>query len=114
MDDFLIWFQPYSYLVEDARAFVAWLAASMGLVAWMVFVPQIRLLLTEKKSDNISLRLVWGSFGLQAVLLLHAVFQLDWYMAFPLLTSLVCLVVVLKLIYRYRKYPGGKPRYKQA
>ena len=94
--------------METFRTVVSWLVAGIGLVGWTVFVPQIRLLLKEKEAKSISLGLIWGSFAMQTLMFTHALLQNDWHLAFAMFTSLSCLVIVLALIYYYRKYPGGR------
>lgn len=87
---------------------IAWLVVGVGLFGWLVFLPQIRLLLRVKEANSISLGLVWGSFGMQAIILVHAILQKDWHLTFAVGTSLACLAFTLFLIYYYRKWPGGR------
>ena len=90
------------------RNIIALMVVGVGFVGWSVFLPQIRLLLKEKEARSISLGLVWGSFAMQVIIFTHTTLQKDWHLTFALGTSLICLVLVLALIYYYRKYPGGR------
>jgi uncharacterized protein with PQ loop repeat len=94
--------------MEFAREVVAWLVASIGLVGWVTFLPQIRLLLKVKEAKSISLGLLWGSFAMQAIILVHVAFAGDWKLALVYITGLMCLVVILSLTYYYRRWPGGR------
>ncbi len=92
------------------REIVAWLVAVIGFTGWIVFLPQIRLLLKVKKADSISLLLVWGSVAMQATILIHILIQeiVDWKLSVVFFTSIACQIVLLTLIYYYRRWPGGK------
>lgn len=98
--------------MEIFREVVAWLVATIGLSGWVIFLPQIRLLLRVKKADSISLLLIWGSFAMQATVLTHVLIQkvIDWKLSVVFFTSLACHIIILILIHRYRKWPGGKKR----
>ena len=95
-------------IVDTLREAVAWLVAVVGLFGWIMFIPQIRLLLKAKEAKSISLGLIWGSFVAQSIIALHAVLQRDWHLTFAIATSLTCLAITLFLIYYYRRYPGGR------
>lgn len=62
------------------REVVALLVAAIGLVGWIVFLPQIRLLYEMKRAESVSLLFVWGSLAMQAVILVHILLQtyIDW------------------------------------
>lgn len=92
----------------NLETFVDGLVVVAGFVGWIVFVPQIRLLLQMKKSDTISLGMVWGSFALQATIFFQGLLKKNWPLVFVMSTSLICLCIILFLIYRYRRWPGGR------
>lgn len=94
--------------METFSQVIAWLVVGTGFFGWLVFIPQIRLLLKVKESRSISLGLSWGTFGMQAIILMHAILQKDWHLTFAVGTSLTCLAIMLSLIHYYRKWPGGK------
>jgi uncharacterized protein with PQ loop repeat len=96
--------------METLRTVVGWLVVVIGLVGWMVFIPQISLLIKTKNSQPVSLSLVWGSIAMQAILLLHVLLQakVDWRLSITYITSLSCLAVLVSTIYYYRRFPGGR------
>jgi hypothetical protein len=94
--------------MEITREIDAWLVAAIGLVGWAPFLPQIRFLLKVKEAKSISTGLLWGSFGMQAVILLHVMFGGDWKLALVYITGLTCLAIILCVTYYYRKWPGGR------
>jgi len=87
---------------------VNWLVVTGGLFTWVLFIPQIRLLLKTKRSDSISLGMTWGSFALQALILLQSLLLQNWFLSFTMGTSVTFLTITNVLIHYYRKYPGGK------
>lgn len=101
MSSFYQMFQTFESLVDI-------LVVVAGLFGWLIFLPQIKLLLEVKKSESISLGLVWGSFAMQAVMFLQGILKKNWPLVLVMSTSLICLVIMLWLIYRYRRWPGGK------
>lgn len=94
----------------NLEMFVDGLVVVAGFVGWIVFVPQIQLLWRMKKSDTISPGMVWGSFALQAILFIQGILKkkVHWPVVFVMSTSLICLCITLFLIYRYRRWPGGR------
>lgn len=94
-------------LTMNLETVVDFLVVIAGLVGWVVFLPQIQLLLLIKRSDNISLGMVWGSFAIQSTILFQGILKENWPLVLVMMTSLICLSVILFLIYRYRKWPGG-------
>lgn len=94
--------------MDTIGEFVAWLVIATGFVGWAVFIPQIRLLLKVKESRSISLGMAWGSFGLQATILTHALLKSDWPLVFSIGTSILFLSYLLCLIHYYRWLPGGR------
>lgn len=92
----------------NLEMFVDGLVVVAGFVGWIVFVPQIQLLWRMKKSDTISPGMVWGSFALQAILFIQGILKKNWPVVFVMSTSLICLCITLFLIYRYRRWPGGR------
>ena len=95
--------------MDTFREIVAWLVAMIGFVSWIIFLPQIRLLIKVKTADSISLLLIWGSIVMQTTILLHILIQevIDWKLSIVFFTSVVCLSILLVLIYYYRRWPGG-------
>ena len=87
---------------------VSWLVVGIGIFGWIVFVPQIRLLLKQKEARSISLGLIWGSFFMQAIICAHGIIEKDWSLVFAMATGLVCLSIILILIYYFRNWPGGR------
>ena len=98
--------------MDILREVVAWLVVAIGFAGWIVFLPQIRLLLKIKKADSISLLLIWGSFAMQMIILIHILLQsiIDWRLSVIYFTSLACHIVILFLIYYYRRWPGGRQK----
>ncbi len=90
------------------RMVVDVLVVLSGFVSGAVFIPQIRLLFQTKKSDNLSLGTVWGSFLLQSLIITQAVLKENWSLAFMMTMNGVFLGYVIFLIYYYRRFPGGK------
>ncbi len=96
--------------MEIFREVIAWLVAGIGVVGWTIFLPQIKLLIRVKTADSISLLLIWGSFAMQVIVLIHILIQeeIDWKLSIIYFTSIACHTVILALIYYYRRWPGGK------
>ena len=94
--------------MELLRTVIDILMICIGLGSWVMFLPQIRLLWKVKEAKSITLWLVWGSFASQVVVLIHSLLQRDLLLTFAMATSLICLVIVLVMIYYYRKWPGGR------
>jgi len=86
------------------------MVVGVGFVGWLIFLPQIKLLFKNKEAQSISLGLIWGSLGMQATILTHTILKKDWPLVFAITMNYICLIVVLILIYYYRKYPGGRKR----
>lgn len=87
---------------------INWFVGISGLFTWILFVPQIRLLLKVKRSDSISLGMTWGSFALQALILIQSLLIQNWYLSFTMGISVLCLLITNIFIHYYRKYPGGR------
>ena len=87
---------------------VSILVVVVGFTSWIVFLPQIKLLLKLREATSISLGLVWGSSIMQLIMIVHAIIGKDWPLVFALSTSLMCLLIIVVLIYYYRKFPGGR------
>lgn len=94
--------------MDILRNIIELMVVCVGFVGWSVFLPQIKLLLKEKEARSISLGLVWGSFAMQVIIFIHTILKKDWHLTFAIGTSLICLTLVLRLVYYYRKYPGGR------
>lgn len=75
---------------------------AVGFFSWLLFLPQIKLLLKVKQSDSLSTVTVWGSFGIQRLILLQSALKENWELAFVMLINMICLAIVLVLIYRYK------------
>jgi len=84
------------------------MVVGVGFTSWAVFLPQIKLLLEAKEATSISLGLIWGSFFIQTIIITHEILIKDWSLTFALGTSSICLIIIITLIYYYRKYPGGR------
>ena len=94
--------------MELFRTTVDWVVVGAGFISWVVFLPQIQLLLRVKRSDSVSLGLLWGSVALQSLALLQLVLRENWQLSVMYVVGLFCLAIIIFLVYRYRKYPGGK------
>lgn len=94
------------------REVVAWIVVAIAFLGWISYLPQIKLLLKVKESKSVSLGLMWSGVGMQGMVLIHLLLQpkIDGKLVWVYITNLVCMFVVLYLIYRYRRWPGGKPR----
>lgn len=79
-----------------------------GFAVWAIFIPQIRLLCQLKRSDSLSFGTVWGSFTIQTLILTQSALKQNWPVLVVMLMSVTCLGIVLALMYRYRRWPGGK------
>ena len=85
-----------------------WLVATAGLFTWLLFLPQIKLLIKVKDSKSISLAMTWGSWVLQIFILTQSVLHQNWTLAFTMGISVSFLSITIGCIHYYRKYPGGK------
>ncbi len=74
----------------------------VSLLVWAVFIPQIRLLYRAKKSEGLSLATVWGSFTVQSLIWLQSLLKQNWPVLVVMTMSVICLVIILVLAYRYR------------
>ena len=94
------------------REVVAWVVFLIGIGGWVVYIPQITLLIRKKESGAISFGLLWGSVAMKLTILLHLLIQIkvDWRLALVYSTSIVCLAILLQLTYRYRRWPGGRKK----
>ncbi len=79
-----------------------------GFFIWLLVLPQILLLLREKRAQTNSLFLTCGSLGLQLLLFLQAVLRLNWPSAFVMGMSVLGNAIITILIVYYRHFPGGK------
>ena len=96
--------------MNEFREIVAWLVFATGFVSWTIFVPQIRLLFKVKRSESLSIGMIWISITMNTIILLHAVLQKDWRLAFTIAVGMSCIIPMLTLAYYYRRYPGGKSK----
>ncbi len=79
-----------------------------GLFIWILFFPQILLLLKEKQANTNSLFLTGGSLVLQILLLIQAILRLNWPSAFVMGMSVLGNLVIVVLVLYYRRFPGGR------
>lgn len=87
---------------------VDFLVALSGLIVWIVFIPQLKLLYTVKESKSNS---IWTSaltFLLQFLILIQADLNKNWTLAFTSSVSVFFVGVTLIFILYYRKFPGGR------
>lgn len=96
--------------IDNIKLLVAYLVASSAFVSWMIFLPQFRLLKKVKDSRSISTGTVWGSLTLQLLILTNSIFKHNWQLTMALCTTITCLVIMLPMIYYYRKWPGGRQK----
>jgi uncharacterized protein with PQ loop repeat len=99
-----------SYFMELFRAIMSWSVVIIGLTAWSAFLPQIKLLIKTKEAKSVSVGLFWISFGMQVTVLTYLIIQpsIDWKLALSYITCIICQVVIIGMIYYYRKWPGGR------
>lgn len=79
-----------------------------GFFIWILFVPQIRLLLREKESKTNSLILLCGSWAIQALILAQVALRANWPLLFIQAMSFIGVSITLYLVHYYRRYPGGR------
>jgi hypothetical protein len=84
------------------------LVVMSGFATWIIFIPQIRLLLSVKDSKSISLWTTGLSWGLQVLILLQALLNYNWPLVFTMGVGIFFLTVVILIILYYRQYPGGR------
>ena len=94
-------------MVLSIAEVVDWLVVMAGFFTWVLFVPQIRLLLKEQDSRSISLVTVGGSLVLQSLIFIQSILKENWPLAFAMGTSVICLIIIVLMICYYRKYPRG-------
>ncbi len=96
--------------MELVREIVGLLVIAIGLVEWVVFLPQIRVLYKVKKAEEFSLLTLWASLVMQAIILTHILLQptVDWKISITYFTGIICFVVFLALVHYYRCWPGGR------
>lgn len=94
------------------REVVAWLVATIGLVGWFVFLPQIRLLYKTKQAESFSLLSMWASFAMTITILVHILLQrsIDWKLSITYFTGMALSIAFLSLVHYYRRWPGGRNR----
>lgn len=71
-------------------------------------LPQILLLLREKRAQTNSLFLTGGSFALQLLLFIQAVLRFNWPSAFVMGMSVLGNAIIAVLIIYYRRFPNGR------
>lgn len=82
--------------------------AILGFFTWALFVPQIKLLIKEKNSRSISLGMTWGSWAIQALILIQSVLHQNWSLVLTMGISVIFLTITNALIHYYRVFPGGR------
>lgn len=102
--------------MEKFRAIMSVIVMIIGFTGWMALLPQAKLLVKVKKSDSISISLYWIGTGMQATVLTYLLIQptIDWKLSLCYITCLICQIIVLRLIYYYRKYPSGRRKQKPS
>lgn len=84
------------------------LVGVLGFFTWVLFLPQIKLLIKEKSSKSISLGMTWGSWGIQVLILTQSLLHQNWSLALTMGVSVVFLTITNALIHYYRFFPGGR------
>ena len=87
---------------------IDWLVGISGLFAWMLFLPQIKLLIDVKKSESISLAMTWGSWIVQTLILIQSILNETWTLVFTMGVSMLFLTITNACIHYYRIFPGGR------
>lgn len=100
--------------METFAAFIDTLVLVSGFLIWILFVPQIRLLLKEKQSRTNSLFLQWGSLLIQICLLIQVILRSNYQLAFVQAVSILGVATTIVLIHYYRRYPGGRQNHKES
>jgi uncharacterized protein with PQ loop repeat len=88
--------------VETLIHIVDFAVFGASLLVWTVFIPQIRLLYRIKKSEGLSLATVWGSLTVQSLIWFQSLLKQNWPVLVVMTTSVICLIIILVLAYRYR------------
>ncbi|MCA9358047.1 hypothetical protein KC902_02175 [Candidatus Kaiserbacteria bacterium] len=96
-------------VITNITQVVDWLVATAELFTWLLFLPQIRLLIKVKDSKSISLGMTWGSWILQVLILTQSILHQTWTLAFTMGMSVFFLSITIVCIHYYRIHPGGKP-----
>jgi uncharacterized protein with PQ loop repeat len=89
-------------IVETLIHIVDFAVFGASLLVWTVFIPQIRLLYRIKKSEGLSLATVWGSLTVQSLIWFQSLLKQNWPVLVVMTTSVICLIIILVLAYRYR------------
>jgi uncharacterized protein with PQ loop repeat len=87
---------------------IDWLVGVTGLFTWLLFVPQIKLLISIKDSKSISLGMTWGSWVIQVMILAQSILHETWTLAFTMGISVLFLTITIGCIHYYRAFPGGR------
>lgn len=95
--------------MEDTKLVFDGTVLVIGLFAWLIYIPQIKLLVKKKRSDSLSIEIVWGALFIQSMLFIQQVLRHNWPAAIAAVVMASCVVTVLFLVYHYRRWPGGKP-----
>lgn len=94
--------------MEAFESVINWLVLISGFFIWLLFVPQIRLLLKHKEAQTNSLALLWGSFVIQVLVLIQVALQANWQLAFVQAVSISGVTITVCLVHYYRRFPGGR------
>lgn len=87
---------------------VDWLVAVAGLCVPALFYPQIKLLMEVKESKSLSLGTVSGSFAIQVLIAIQALFKSNYQLVFVQSLSMSSLMLIGGMIIYYRRWPGGR------
>jgi len=87
---------------------IDWLVGVSGLFTWLLFLPQIKLLISLKDSKSISLGMTWGSWVIQVLILTQSILYETWTLAFTMGVSVLFLTITNGCIHYYRTFPGGR------
>ena len=79
-----------------------------GFVIWLLFIPQIKLLISVKESKSNSLWASGLSWGLQVLILFQAILYANWSLVFAMGASVFFLTILILVILYYRRFPGGR------
>lgn len=97
--------------MESIKEVTDWLVALSGLFMPILFIPQIKLLIETKESYSLSLFTIFGSLVTQTLIILQALFKVNYQLAFVQIISISCMLVIAATVVYYRRWPGGRSRY---
>ncbi len=97
--------------MESIKEMTDWLVGVSGLFMPILFIPQIKLLVETKESYSLSLLTIFGSLVIQTLIILQALFKVNYQLAFVQIISIGCMLVIAVTVLYYRRWPGGRSRY---